>query len=118
MTAVRTTAAATLTVTLGLAAACWVVSVWQMTGMDMGVATRLGSFAFFATLRVAMMAAMTLPGPARNPERELDRGTDVDGYFPEGTRRQHVRARGRHGLPLLLQLRPRYGVPDGLLRDP
>ncbi len=36
MTAARTTAAAALTATLGLAAACWVVSVWQMTGMDMG----------------------------------------------------------------------------------
>jgi predicted metal-binding membrane protein len=64
MTAARTTAAATLPVTLGLAAACWVVSVWQMNGMDMGVATRLGSFAFFATLWVAMMAAMMLPGAA------------------------------------------------------
>jgi predicted metal-binding membrane protein len=62
MTAARPTAAATLTVTLGLAAACWVVSVWQMNGMDMGVATRLGSFAFFAALWVAMMAAMMLPG--------------------------------------------------------
>ena len=39
--------AAVLTVTLGLAAACWVVAVRQMSGMDMGVATRLGSFAFF-----------------------------------------------------------------------
>ena len=64
MTAVRTTAAAALTVTLGLAAVCWVVSVRQMTGMDMGVATRLGSFAFFAALWMAMMAAMMLPGAA------------------------------------------------------
>jgi predicted metal-binding membrane protein len=67
MTAVRTTAgaaAAALTATLGLAAACWVVSVWQMTGMDMGVATRLGSFAFFAAVWVVMMAAMMLPGAA------------------------------------------------------
>ncbi len=64
MTAVRTTAAAALTATLGLAAACWVVSVWQMTGMDMGVATRLGSFAFFTAVWVAMMAAMMLPGAA------------------------------------------------------
>jgi hypothetical protein len=47
MTAVRTTAAAALTATLGLAAACWVVSVWQMTGMAMGVATKFGSFGFF-----------------------------------------------------------------------
>jgi predicted metal-binding membrane protein len=50
--------------TLGLAAACWAVSVWQMTGMNMGVATRLGSFAFFGAVWVAMMAAMMLPGAA------------------------------------------------------
>src|SRR5450755_901798 len=35
-----------------------------MSGMDMGVATRLGSFAFFAAVWVAMMAAMMLPGAA------------------------------------------------------
>jgi predicted metal-binding membrane protein len=56
--------AAALTVTLGLAAACWVVTVRQMSGMNMGVATRLGSFAFFAVVWVAMMAAMMLPGAA------------------------------------------------------
>ena len=50
-------------------------------------------------------------------ERELDRD-GRRGLFLRGARRQHVRARGRHRLPLLLQLRPRYGVPDGLLRDP
>ena len=49
--------AAGLTATLGLAAACWVIAVRQMSGMDMGVATRLGSFAFFIALWVAMMAA-------------------------------------------------------------
>jgi predicted metal-binding membrane protein len=53
---------AALTVTLGVAAACWVVAVRQMNGMDMGVATRLGSFAFFVALWTAMMAAMMLPG--------------------------------------------------------
>ncbi len=56
--------AATLTATLGLAAASWVVAVRQMNGMDMGVATRLGSFAFFVALWVSMMAAMMLPGAA------------------------------------------------------
>jgi hypothetical protein len=35
MTALRPAAAAALTATLGLAAACWVVSVWQMTGTDL-----------------------------------------------------------------------------------
>src|SRR5258707_8165133 len=56
--------AAALTATLGLAAASWVVAVRQMSGMDMGVATRLGSFAFFIALWVPMMAAMMLPGAA------------------------------------------------------
>jgi predicted metal-binding membrane protein len=51
-----------LTGTIGLAAASWVVAVRQMHGMDMGVATRLGSFAFFVALWVLMMAAMMLPG--------------------------------------------------------
>jgi predicted metal-binding membrane protein len=50
--------------TLGPAAACWGVAVWQMNGMDMGTATQFGSFGFFAALWVAMMAAMMLPGAA------------------------------------------------------
>jgi predicted metal-binding membrane protein len=54
--------AAAATATLGFAAASWVVAVRQMNGMDMGVATRLGSFAFFVALWVSMMAAMMLPG--------------------------------------------------------
>ena len=56
--------AAVLTATLGLAAASWVVAVRQMNGMDMGVATQLGSFAFFVVLWVSMMGAMMLPGAA------------------------------------------------------
>jgi predicted metal-binding membrane protein len=54
--------AAVLTAIVGLAAASWVVAVRQMNGMDMGTATRLGSFTFFAVLWVWMMAAMMLPG--------------------------------------------------------
>jgi predicted metal-binding membrane protein len=54
--------AAVLTGTLGLAAACWVIAVWQMNGMDMGTATQLGSFGFFIAVWAAMMAAMMLPG--------------------------------------------------------
>jgi predicted metal-binding membrane protein len=53
---------ATLTTTLALAAAAWVVAVRQMSGMDMGAATELGSFWFFAAVWVPMMAAMMLPG--------------------------------------------------------
>jgi predicted metal-binding membrane protein len=56
--------AAALTATLGLAATCWGIAVWQMHGMDMGAATRLGSFAFFIAVWVVMMAAMMLPGAA------------------------------------------------------
>jgi predicted metal-binding membrane protein len=63
----RATAAATaaaLAGTLGLAAACWVIAVWQMNGMDMGTATPLGSFGAFIAVWVVMMAAMMLPGAA------------------------------------------------------
>jgi predicted metal-binding membrane protein len=56
--------AAALSATLGLAAVCWVVSVWQMNGMAMGTATPLGSFGFFIAVWAAMMAAMMLPGAA------------------------------------------------------
>jgi predicted metal-binding membrane protein len=56
--------AAAVTATLGLAAASWGIAVWQMHGMDMGVATRLGSFASFIAVWVVMMAAMMLPGAA------------------------------------------------------
>ncbi len=67
MTSARTSArtaarSAALTVTLGLAAVSWVIVAWQMNGMDMGTATRLGSFPFFVAMWVPMMAAMMLPG--------------------------------------------------------
>src|SRR5438477_12622480 len=52
---------APLAATLGLAALAWVITVRQMRAMDMGVATRLGSFAFFVALWAVMMAAMMLP---------------------------------------------------------
>ena len=58
--------------TLGLAAAAWVVAVRQMSGMDMGVSTRLGSFAFFVAVWVSMMAAMMLPGAAPAVLRRAD----------------------------------------------
>ena len=53
-----------LAATLGLAAACWATAAWLMDGMDMGVATRPGSFGFFTAAWVTMMAAMMLPGAA------------------------------------------------------
>jgi predicted metal-binding membrane protein len=64
MTSTRTAAVTALTATLGLAAASWVVALRHMNGMDMGVATPLGSFASFVAMWVPMMAAMMLPGAA------------------------------------------------------
>jgi predicted metal-binding membrane protein len=58
------TPAIVLAATLGLAAACWAAAVALMDGMDMGVATRPGSFGFFTAAWVTMMAAMMLPGAA------------------------------------------------------
>jgi predicted metal-binding membrane protein len=74
MPATRTAA---LTGTLGLAAACWVIAVWQMHGMDMGTATRLGSFGFFIAVWVVMMAAMMLPGAAPAVLRRAQAGGGV-----------------------------------------
>jgi predicted metal-binding membrane protein len=54
--------AAALTATLGVAAASWAIAVQQMRGMDMGVATDLGSLGFFVAVWAPMMAAMMLPG--------------------------------------------------------
>jgi predicted metal-binding membrane protein len=61
-TGTMTSIAFTLTATLGLAAGCWALAVQQMSGMDMGVQSRLGSFVFFFGVWVSMMAAMMLPG--------------------------------------------------------
>jgi predicted metal-binding membrane protein len=63
MTGTRTARpAAALTAVLSLSAAAWLVAVQQMQGMDMGVATGLGSLRFFVAVWVSMMAAMMLPG--------------------------------------------------------
>ena len=64
----RAPTAAALTTTLGLAAVCWVVAIRQMRdGMDMGVATRLGSFE-------------VLPRPVGGD----DGGDDAAGHRPGG----------------------------------
>jgi predicted metal-binding membrane protein len=54
--------ASAVMVTLGAAAVCWLIALPRMKGMDMGVATTLGSFSFFAVAWVSMTAAMMLPG--------------------------------------------------------
>jgi predicted metal-binding membrane protein len=47
---------------LALAAVAWLVTLRQVSGMDMGSATELGSLQSFVALWVPMMAAMMLPG--------------------------------------------------------
>jgi predicted metal-binding membrane protein len=69
--------AAAVTATLGVAAAAWVVAVRLMNGMDMGAETRLGSFAFFIAVWVAMMGAMMLPGAAPAVLRRAHTGGPV-----------------------------------------
>lgn len=72
VTSARTAApAAVVTATFGLAAVSWTVAVRQMSGMDMGVATELGSFAPFVVMWVVMMAAMLLPGTAPAVSRRV-----------------------------------------------
>jgi predicted metal-binding membrane protein len=61
-----------LAATLALASASWVIAVGQMNGMDMGAATELGSFGFFAAVWVSMMAAMMLPGAAAAVVRHVN----------------------------------------------
>ena len=68
---------AALTAMLGLAAGAWVIAVRQMSGMDMGVATELGSFPFFVAVWVSMMAAMMLPGAAPAVLRRARAGGQV-----------------------------------------
>ena len=61
-TSVTRSGAIAVVATLALAAACWLVALRRMSGMDNGVATDLGSFGAFIAVWVPMMAAMMLPG--------------------------------------------------------
>ena len=57
--------------TLLAAAACGVAVARHMAGMDMGVATELGSFDVFLVVWVGMMAAMMLPGASSAVARHV-----------------------------------------------
>ena len=70
-TATSATTVATVVATLVLAAACWVAVARQMAGMDMGVATDLGSFDVFVLVWAGMMAAMMLPGASSAVARHV-----------------------------------------------
>jgi predicted metal-binding membrane protein len=82
----RGKSAAVWTATLGLAGVCWAVAAGRMDRMDMGPATDLGSFGYFAALWVAMMAAMMLPGAAPAVIRHVrSSGTLIDGALFVGS---------------------------------
>jgi predicted metal-binding membrane protein len=68
-----------LTATLGLASGCWVIALRQMSGMDMGVSTQLGSFGFFIAAWTPMMAAMMLPGAAPAVVRRAQSSSSLAG---------------------------------------
>src|ERR1035438_8901722 len=53
--------AALLTIIV-VATISWAVSIIRMKGMDMGIATDLGSFGSFMTTWIIMTSAMMLPG--------------------------------------------------------
>jgi len=68
MTSTRT--AGTVAAALALAAACWAVVIHAMSGMDMGIATELGSFGFFIGLWLAMMLPGAVPAIAQRAREE------------------------------------------------
>ena len=70
-----------LTATLGLSAACWVIALHQMSGMDAGVSTRLGSFGFFIGVWALMMVAMMLPSAAPAVARRARSSSGVAGVL-------------------------------------
>ena len=77
-------AAAAFTATIGLGVAGWIVTIQRMHGMDMGVATRLGSLSYFLSVWVPMMAAMMLPGTAPVVQRNVRAGgrlLDIPSYL-------------------------------------
>ena len=77
---------AALTATLGLAAASWVVAVRQMSGMEMGVATRLGSFAAGAVAIAAGVYEFTpLKQHCRRRSRESVRSGFEFGLYCVGS---------------------------------
>jgi predicted metal-binding membrane protein len=57
----RALAAPTVLFLVGVAGACWAVTVDRMQGMDMGPGTDLGGLGWFAVVWVTMTAAMMLP---------------------------------------------------------
>jgi predicted metal-binding membrane protein len=77
----RTENTPTVVTLLLLVVAAWAVSVWRMTGMEMGAG--LGSLSFFAGTWTTMMAAMMLPSA-------LPAALGLDGLAPLGFAASYV----------------------------
>jgi predicted metal-binding membrane protein len=98
--------------TLGVAAVAWVVAVRQMSGMDEGVATELGSFAFFAAAWVPMMAAMMLPSAVPAVSRSVRTDGSVGATLFAGS---YVAVWALVGLAVYALHRPHSAFAAGVL---
>src|SRR3954452_17892015 len=85
----RTENTTTMAALLLLVVAAWAVSVWRMTGMEMGAGLR--SLSFFAVTWTAMMAAMMLPSA-------LPAALELDGLAPLGFAASYVAVWGLIGV--------------------
>ena len=106
-------AVAALIGTLALAAGSWVISIGQMNGMNMGIATRLESFAFFVAVWVPMMTAMMLPGAAPAVMRRVRAGDGLRAL--PGFVLTYVMVWAVVGLAVYAVYRPHGSVAAGIL---
>ena len=106
-------AVAALIGTLALAAGSWVISIGQMNGMNMGIATRLESFAFFVAVWVPMMTAMMLPGAAPAVMRRVRAGDGLRAL--PGFVLTYVMVWAVVGLAVYAVYRPHGAVAAGIL---
>jgi len=106
-------APAAAAVTLVLAAACWALTAEQMSGMNMGVATGLGSLAFFLGIWAPMMAAMMLPGATRAVSQRARSSGVVRAVTPFVT--AYIAVWTAVGLLVYALYRPHGTLPAGIV---
>jgi predicted metal-binding membrane protein len=115
MTSTRSPAAnaAALAATLGLAAIGWGVAVHQMSGMDMGSMTPLGSFTSFIIIWVVMMVAMMLPGLTPTLWRRAQAGSRAHDVLLFAV--SYLAVWGLFGVPVYVLYRPHDTVIAGVV---
>ncbi len=113
MTSTRRLEAVVIAATLGLAAVAWIFTLQRMRGMDMGVATGLGSLPFFIAIWVPMMGAMMLPGAGPAVSRFVrDSGRALAGPVFTGS---YLAVWASVGLAVYLLYRPHGTLVAGAL---